>query len=815
MSETQKHRRTERFRITGIVQGVGFRPFVHRTALRHHLGGYILNDPEGVEIEVQGPPMEIDAFAHGLSEEAPPLARIAAIERTIISESDSTPHHNGFHIRESARNGRARTLISPDMSICDDCLAEMFDPADRRFLYPFINCTNCGPRFTIIKGLPYDRPFTTMAGFTMCPNCHGEYTDPANRRFHAQPNACPVCGPQVSLMTSRDAAIPGDPVLRAIELLRAGKILAIKGLGGFHLSVDGSNPDAVARLRNRKHREEKPLALMTGTLDGARMLVTLGPAEERMLTSPERPILLAPRLGHIPAADNVAPGNDHLGIMLPYTPLHYLLLFHPGAGGDFAAGRATFPCLVMTSGNISDEPICRTNDDAFERLAGIADAFLVHDRDIHVRCDDSVVRSVRGDISFIRRSRGYVPVPVFLPKPARQVMAFGGELKNTLCLTDGRRAFMSQHIGDLENMVTLDMFREAAAHFRTVLEIKPKLFAHDPHPNYLATRYFMELRETLDPSVHGAVAVQHHHAHIASVLAEHGREEPVIGFAMDGTGYGLDGKIWGGEILVADRTGFTRAAHLGYIPLPGGDAAIREPWRTAFAYLRAAYGDNWRSLDLPALLQADVRTLDLLDRACAAGINAPDVSSLGRLFDAAASILDIKHTAAFEGQAAIMLDMIAHGAGIGNIMPYNITETTPLNYPNYPERWGTLAGVDIPPAPVCPAGFEIDLLPVIMALVDGVRKRTPREKLARDFHATLLALFLDMAERIRDLTGIGTVVVSGGSWQNRIFSERFPDMIRTQGFEYLDNSLVPPNDGGIALGQAYVASGIAEATAVI
>ncbi|MFC1693799.1 carbamoyltransferase HypF [Candidatus Latescibacterota bacterium] len=810
-----KHYRIEHIEVTGIVQGVGFRPFVHNLALSHHLAGYVLNSPDGVTIEIEGKTEDIEHFIYNLENTAPPLSRIVEIKRKVLNSYDQNcvtyARYRGFEIRDSVHEGQPVTLIPPDACVCEDCLDELFDPQDRRYLYPFINCTNCGPRFTIIRDLPYDRPYTTMSEFIMCPDCLNEYENPEDRRFHAQPNACPVCGPCIELLDRDGHLMKGDPVVTAIELLKEGNILAVKGLGGFHLAVDGTNNEAVKLLRLRKHREEKHMALMVGSLNVAHRLLILSESEEQVLCGRERPILLAPRREVINIADAVAPDTDFLGIMLPYTPLHYELLYHPETGGDYFTGKPVFTALVMTSGNISEEPICRDNEEALKRLSGIADAFLVHNRNIHARCDDSVVRHVNGEISFMRRSRGYVPVPVFLKHSSPPVLALGGELKNTLCITEGRRAFTSQHIGDLENTVTLDFFHEVVVHFKNILEIEPHVFAYDPHPEYLSTKYYMQLESETKDENFGSAGIQHHHAHIASVLAEHGYDSPVIGFSLDGTGYGFDGTIWGGEVLLCTPYNFKRVAHLDYVPLPGGEAAIREPWRMAFAYLRAVYGDEWSQIDLPSLKQVSCRDLEVLDQACASGLNCPQTSSLGRLFDAVSSIIDICHVSTFEGQAAYKLDMLAGTEKTWRELPFAIQEKTSEPHDILPVLRGTIEEAEFPSAPDFPGQFVINYKPLIHALVEETLKGRSRSGLAMDFHITLLASLKDVADRIREISGINTVALSGGCWQNRILSERFPAMLRSNGYTVLTNRLVPPNDGGLSLGQAFVASRIAGA----
>jgi len=806
------HHRLERIEVRGIVQGVGFRPFIYNLAHNHRLYGYVRNSPDGVLIEAEGNGKNIEAFISDLQNHAPRLSRIVEIQRTILDSGKGSQKYKTFDILTSEQNGQPVTLISPDVCTCDDCLEELFDPENRRYLYPFINCTNCGPRFTIIRHLPYDRPFTTMADFSLCAECGDEYYNPSNRRFHAQPNACSVCGPELELLDGAGKQIAGDPILESIKLLQDGRIVAVKGLGGFHLAVDAANEKAVERLRMRKQREEKPLALMVGNMETAHILVNLTEVEEHILKGLERPIFVACRREDVPesfqVADSIAPYSPYLGIMLPYTPIHYLLFFHPLAGGDFARSKTVFNSLVMTSCNMSEEPVCKDNDETFQRISGVADAFLIHNRDIHVRCDDSVVTVNGAEISFIRRSRGFAPMPVFLPEPVPQVLAFGAELKNILCITDDQHAFVSQHIGDLENIPTLNFFKEAVAHFKEVLNLNPRIFAYDLHPEYLSTKYCMELMDELGEESFSAVGVQHHHAHIASVLAEHGHTGPVIGFSMDGTGYGTDGTLWGGEVLVCTPTTFERFAHLEYIPLPGGSAAIREPWRMAFSYLRTAWGDDWMSLPLPCMQNASHNELKLLDQACASNVNCPSVSSLGRLFDAVASILDIRHVSAFEGQAAIMLEASAAKQKTDISFPYTIRRSDKKMFEEYPVVRGNISGAVTPGKSGIKECFVLDYAPLIRNIAEEFIRGMPRQKLAYAFHNTLIESFLEMAERARESTGIKTVALSGGCWQNRILTERFSKRLKKHDFVVLINRQVPVNDGGISLGQAFVAANV-------
>ncbi len=785
---------------------------MHNLAVKHLLGGYVLNGPEGVAIEVEGHPDTIDSFLDELKHNAPPLSRILDISRRTVDSQNITPAFDRFEIRSSMQEGKPVTLISPDVCVCKDCREELFDPDDRRYLYPFINCTNCGPRFSIIRSLPYDRPYTTMTDFVMCPDCQREYDNPANRRFHAQPNACGVCGPRLELLDEDGSHLEYDPVTAAVSMLKDGLIVAVKGLGGFHLVVDGTNERAVKRLRNRKHREEKPLAIMTGTREDAEKLVHTGTTERQLLDSIERPILLARRREHSVIAESVAPDNNYLGVMLPYTPVHYLLFFDPASGGDFSSGNALLPALVMTSGNLSEEPICKDNGEAVDCLRGIADAFLVHNRDIHIRSDDSVVRIADSAASFLRRSRGYVPVPVLLNESVPSVLALGAELKNTICITEGRRAFTSQHIGDMENITTLDFFHEAVTHFKTILDIEPEIFAYDLHPGYLSSKYYRQIEEEFESSgkSFGSVGVQHHHAHIAVIMAEHGHIGPVIGLSMDGTGYGPDDTVWGGEILLVDRYTFARIGHLDYVPMPGGESAVRDAWRMAFSYLRAALGNEAANIDMPCLKQVSADRLEMLSRAVSSGVNSPMTSSMGRLFDAVSSLLDIRHTAAFEGQAAIMLDMLAGQEQSGTALPYEIRETAVETYGDYPVLNGTLSGAVIPQLDTPDTGYIVDYRPMIRALVEGISEGRVKSQMAYDVHLTIMTSLMDIVNRIREETGIETVALSGGCWQNRILSDQMPEMLRAEGYEVLTNRLVPPNDGGLSLGQAYIAGGIAK-----
>jgi hydrogenase maturation protein HypF len=750
-----------RVRVEGIVQGVGFRPFVHALAARLGLAGLVGNDARGVFVEVEGPGEAVERFLQAVEREAPPLA---VIERVSASRVPPTGAE-GFAIAPSRPGGERQALVSPDTATCADCLRELADPADRRHRYPFVNCTNCGPRFTIVRDVPYDRPATTMAGFALCADCAREYHDPADRRFHAQPVCCPACGPRLRLRDRDGREAGGEALAGAAARLLEGAVVAVKGLGGYHLAADAACEPAVAALRARKHREDKPFAVMVADLDAARALCLVDRAEEGLLASPRRPIVLLRRRppegsGQGPVAEAVAPGNRALGLMLPYTPLHHLLL----AG----LGRP----IVLTSGNVSDEPIAYRDGDAIERLAGIADWFLVHDRPIHMRTDDSVTRAFRGRELPLRRSRGFVPQPLPLPWAfPRQVLACGAELKSTFCVAKGHHAFVSHHIGDLENYETYRSFTEGIEHFRRLFAVEPEVVAHDLHPEYLSTKYAGELDEV---ELEG---VQHHHAHVAACLADNGEPGPVIGVAFDGLGYGTDGTIWGGELLVADLVGFERAGHLAAVPMPGGAVAIREPWRMAAAYLDAAFGGAVPG-DL-AVLRRNANRWDRVVAVARAGAGSPPTSSAGRLFDAVAAILGVRDAVNYEGQAAVELEQLADPA-------------EPAAYP---------AAVQAPAGgPLQLAGTDL-----IRAVVADLRAGASPAAVAGRFHNAMARMTVAACERLRESTGLGAVALSGGVFQNLLLLERTVAWLEELGFRVLVHSRVPPNDGGISLGQAAVA----------
>jgi hydrogenase maturation protein HypF len=749
-------------RIDGVVQGVGFRPFAYSLATSLGLSGLVGNDVDGVFAEVEGSVEAVAKFLLLLKQEAPPLARIERVTTRALGTTGSAE----FVIAPSVPGGQRRTFVPADSATCDDCLRELADAADRRYRYPFINCTNCGPRFTIVRDVPYDRPLTTMSGFVMCACCAAEYQDPADRRFHAQPICCPDCGPRLSLVDCARAPLPGtDQIAAAGALLRSGRVVAVKGLGGYHLMVDAGNGAATAALRGRKRREDKPFAVMVGDVATARLICEVDETAAQLLTSAPRPIVLLPRL---PASDHliapaVAPGNRHLGLMLPYTPLHHLLL-----------AAAPGP-IVATSGNVSDEPIAFRDDDAFERLAGIADAFLLHDRAIHMRADDSVVRSAEGRASMLRRSRGYVPEPLRVtPRFSQPVLACGAELKNTFCLAKGEHAVVSQHVGDLENAETLRSFVESIEHFKRLFDIRPRLVAHDLHPDYLSTKYAVDLADRGQADIQ-LVGVQHHHAHIASCLVDNEANGPVIGVAFDGTGYGADGTIWGGEFLLADLASFQRAGCLEPVPMPGGAAAIRQPWRMAAAYLAACYPDG-----APARLAVQDRNEQhwtTITAMAARGINAPMTSSAGRLFDAVAALLGIRDTINYEGQAAIELEQLAD---LDERCTYQASITG--------EGQLRLAGADL-----------------VRAAAEDLAGGVPIPVIAARFHNGVAASIVTVCARLREETGLEAVALSGGVFQNLLLTRRVVRGLEDQGLRVLAHSRVPSNDGGISLGQAAVA----------
>jgi len=764
-------------RVTGVVQGVGFRPFAHRLAREMGLTGHVGNDPAGVFVEVEGPQGEVARFEQRLAAEAPPMARVAEVTTAELVPSGSMT----FRIVESQPDGTARTFVPPDVAVCAECLSEMSDPADRRYRYPFTNCTNCGPRFTITLSLPYDRPNTTMRGFELCKECQEEYSDPADRRFHAQPIACPVCGPRTWFREGQPRSREGQPrspsdrgpfegtdaaIAAAQAALMAGQVVAVKGLGGYHLACDATSDAAVATLRARKARPDKPFAVMVADMAGAHGIAVASPAEEAVLTGPARPIVLLARRAPSPLSALVAPGNPYVGVILPYTPLHHLL-FAPVPGSATPVPRA----LVMTSGNLSDEPICYDDQDAARRLSGLVDAWLLHDRPVHVPCDDSVVRVEAGAELPVRRSRGYAPLPVRLPFSSVPVFAAGGELKNTFCLASGQDAWMSQHIGDMGSVETIAAFKRSGRQFAEMYRVSPVAVAADSHPGYQTRRWAEE--ETGRP----VELVQHHHAHIAAVMAEHAVPvgERVIGFTFDGTGYGPDGAIWGGEVLVAGYDGFDRAAHLRYVPLPGGDATVHKPYRAALAHLWAA-GLGWGE-DLAPVAAASPAERAVLRRQLERGVQCVPTSSMGRLFDAVSSLVGARHVVSYEAQAAIELEALASA------------------YPG-PGRHYDLEA----------AGGEVDPAPMLRQVVADLRDGWGPGAVAAGFHRAVARLVGDTAERLRDETGIEVVALSGGVFQNVLLVRMVRAEVERRGMRPISHRLVPPNDGGLALGQVAVAA---------
>jgi len=745
--------------VSGIVQGVGFRPYVYRLAIGNKLAGHIRNTSAGVAIEVQGHEETVNDFVQRLCREAPPLAHITEVD---VKDVPCSPESD-FRILKSRGGEEMRTLISADVAICPDCLREMRDVSDRRYRYPFINCTNCGPRFTIVRDIPYDRARTSMSVFPMCPRCQAEYDDPLNRRFHAQPNACWDCGPQLELWDKAGQRIPrGDAIAEAAASLHAGLVIAVKGLGGFHLAVDATNRAAVMLLRERKRRIEKPFAIMAATIEAAGEICEIDEDGRRALESVERPIVLLRKKQNCGIAEAVAPRNKYLGVFLPYTPLHHLLL-----------EECRLPALVMTSGNLSEEPIAIDNREAVARLAALADYFMVHNRDILLRCDDSVVRIANGKTRQLRRSRGFVPVPVFLKEEQPPILAVGGELKNTVCIVRGAHAFLSQHIGDLENAASYKFFGEAVGHFKNLLEIEPEIVAYDLHPDYFSTKW------ARDQNGMHLVGVQHHHAHIASCMAENHLDARVIGMALDGTGYGTDGHIWGGEVLIATYEDFERAAHFEYVALPGGAAAIREPWRMALSYLVHHFGRECLQLPIPFFRNLDRKKAELVIKMIEQNINSLLTSSCGRLFDAVAALAGIREQINYEAQAAIELEM-------------SMTEP----------------GEDAYSFAVTPAHgrWIITTQALFESMVADLKAGVPAEVISLRFHNGLVHVLARVAELIRDDTGLNLVCLSGGTFNNVYLSDHLESLLKVRGFEVFTHSEVPAGDGGLSLGQAMVAA---------
>jgi hydrogenase maturation protein HypF len=764
--------------VRGIVQGVGFRPFVYTQASRLDLRGRVRNSTAGVVIEVEGNHGDIVQFVTALEAKAPKLSAIEAVE---CNHHLAPADYSDFVIVESSLETSELTgdeqfvPISADVATCDDCLSELFDPEDRRYLYPFINCTNCGPRFTIIENIPYDRSRTTMREFEMCADCRNEYEDPRNRRFHAEPIACQVCGPRLSLVWSdvlvrsepslaadgADNVMAADAVTAARRLLLSGRILAIKGIGGFHLACDALNQAVVERLRKRKYREDKPFALLAASVAMIREHCVVSPAEEALLLSERRPIVLLERKPDSTIPPAVAPGINNLGFMLPYSPLHHLLL------------QSLDRLLVMTSGNMSDEPICFTDEPALDRLGKIADYFLLHDRRIHMRTDDSVARVHDGRTMVLRRSRGYAPEPIRTAvKFETEILACGAELKNTFCLARDHYAFISHHIGDLENLETLKSFTEGIDHFKRLFHLRPEVVAYDLHPEYLSTKYALGL-----DNISTRIAVQHHHAHIASCMADNEIEGEVIGVALDGLGFGTDGRLWGGEFFVADFVEAERVAHLANVPLPGGTKAIREPWRMAAAYLQQTFGDGFVDLDLPFNKELEQRDWPALRSMISSRTNCPETSSMGRLFDAMSSLLGVRSFVNYEGQAAIELEALADR---GSLQSYEFR--------------------------ISSGEKLIEARDVIHAAVSDLLGGTPPAVVAAGFHRAVAQLIRTVAEQVREERKLSRVALSGGVFQNLLLLKQTTQLLRASGFEVFTHARVPTNDGGIALGQASIAN---------
>jgi hydrogenase maturation protein HypF len=768
---------TKRITVTGVVQGVGFRPFVYKKAMELGLKGSVANTTGSVEIIAQGSEEAVAALVRAVRSEPPPQSRVEAVD---VAAVDRRPVFESFTIEPSRGDGGRIVRVSRDLALCPDCLRELFDQADRRYLYPYINCTNCGPRFTIVRDIPYDRANTTMAAFPMCPACEREYRDPADRRFHAQPNACHVCGPHLALaggdgtvlLTGADAGSVGELVRKAADLLTGGAIVAIKGLGGFHIACRADDGAAVAKLRARKRREEKPFALMVKDADAARRIVELGGGDEDRLSDVDAPILILPKKAGHGLAEEVAPRSETFGVMLPYTPLQYLLF-----------SRIDVP-LVMTSANFSDEPIARENGEALARLKPVCDYFILGERDIHNRADDSVIRRFRGRDYPLRRARGFVPAPVTLRTSfGHPVLAVGAELKNAFCLGHGDSAYLSQHIGDLKDRETYRAFLDAIRRFLKLLEVTPTLVAHDLHPQYLSTQFALDPPPDFD-WVAGCLkmSVQHHHAHVASCLAERGLSGPVIGVALDGTGLGEDGTIWGGEILVADRARCERRAHLLTVAMPGGDLAVREPWRMALACLRAACGEGWRAALPPALDRIPEQKLVVTASQLASSTLLPVTSSCGRLFDALAALTGVCLQARYEGQPAIEFEQALAGekAGEGPGYPFSIEEQNGLRI--------------------------LDWREVVRRAAADCRRGRPAAEIAAHFHRGLADALAQTVKRLSRETGLKDVVLSGGCFMNMTLLESLVNKLESAGLRPLLHERVPCNDGGLALGQAVIAA---------
>ncbi|MBI5894305.1 MAG: carbamoyltransferase HypF [Deltaproteobacteria bacterium] len=821
-----------RIHIKGMVQGIGFRPFVYNLAKTLDLNGYVLNDSIGVLIDVEGE--RTKEFLQKLKSNAPTLARIDDI---IIEELPQSYIYKGFEIKKSISATGGFSPVQPDIAACPDCLKELNDPNDRRYLYPFINCTNCGPRYSIIFDMPYDRHNTTMSSFRMCRECEEEYNNPLDRRFHAQPNACPKCGPRLEFriqdsnfkkddennpthpplypLPSREGKSPSPlvgegwgeggfseqkekPIETTTKLLKQGAIIAIKGIGGFHLACDACNDNAVKRLREKKDRGNKPFAVMMPDIETIKMFCKVSPDEEMILKNPSRPIALLKKKKNIPISNLAAPENNYLGAMLPYAPLHYLL-FHKSLNPDLI-----LPAVVMTSGNLKEEPIVIDNEKAMERLSKIADAFLMHNRNIYMRVDDSVVNMHGLKPAILRRSRGFVPEPIDMGpidmnEDMPEILACGGQLKNTFCITKGRYAIVSQHIGDMENKEAIEFYKETLKNLKNTFKAEPKIIAHDMHPNYWTTRFAKEYHSQLTTHDSQLIAVQHHHAHIVSCMTEHNLKDDVIGIAFDGTGYGADGNIWGGEFLIADRKGSTRFAHFDYVPMPGGAMAIKEPWRMAISYLINTYGDNAK--DVLPLFFNRFKTTDIgaIIMMMKKKFNSPLTSSCGRLFDAVSSLIGIKDIITFEGEAAIKLEMLADSECYG-VYKFNISDKN--NPPIPPLLKGGKGGLSGQNPKI------IDTKDIIKSIVEDIKANAPSSIISAKFHNTIAEIAFAAAEIIQKKHGIDKVAFSGGVFQNSFLVKKIKEKFASANFKIFFNEKIPTNDGGISLGQAVIAAEI-------
>ncbi len=750
-----------RIELSGIIQGVGFRPFIYKIATTRGLTGFVANTAAGVTIEADGPENDLKSFIQAITIEKPPLARIDEIHVHKEELDTGDKKHDIFEIHDSISSGNKIGPITPDSDVCDSCLEELFDPTNRRHLYPFINCTDCGPRYTLIKETPYDRPLTSMKYFPMCEQCREEYIDPLDRRFHAQATCCPLCGPSVTLADSNGTTLESpDPIQTAADFLRSGKIVAIKGLGGFHLAVNATDRDAVVNLRKRKGRPDKPLAVMASSLEKIRSFAMVSLGEQNHLSGRSKPIVLLQKRKPFMLADNVAPANRFIGAMLPYTPIHHLLF----RSDDFLA-------LVMTSGNLSGSPIVSDNDEALDKLACIADYFLLHDRPIVTQTDDSVIRLSGSYTALYRRARAFIPIAVNLKKNSGRTLALGAIIKNTVCLTKEKEAFLSQHIGDLDNIDTQLHQKNITDHFQSLMRIEPDLLVHDLHPDYPGTRYALNQKDL------PIIGVQHHHAHAVSCMAENGLDGPVIGLALDGNGYGPDHTVWGGEVLLADYHAFERLAHLVNVEMPGGDAAIREPWRMAVSHLYRAYGPDYKRLKL-SILQAYAGKTALIEQMMDKSINSPLTSSCGRLFDSVAALLGLRHTVSFEGQAAAELEMLI--------------ETDHTDNSTYP--FEIIKAEDTP--------WVLPVKPIIAGLVNDILTEISPGLISRRFHNTLAALFTRVCREIRNQKNINSVVLSGGVFQNLNLLHQIKTGLESLAFHVYVHEQVPTNDGGLSLGQA-------------